>query len=85
MATDDGTLDVLLDRVAKEGRMVSAFLSDQSYYQPSFRAGGLAEYPTDLPEDVQESRRKLRDAAKAVYQLATGPSEYIAELASSVR
>ena len=84
MATNDGTLDILLERIAEEGKKVSTFLSDQSYYQPSFRAGGLAEYPADLPDDIQESRRKLRHAARAVYQLAAGPREYVTELASSV-
>ena len=85
MAADSRPLDVLLEEVAKEGRALSSFLDAQSYYQPSFRPGGLGEYPPDLPDDIQASRRKLRDAAKAVYQLAAGPAEHVLELASSVR
>jgi hypothetical protein len=85
MATDSRTLDFLLEEVAKEGRTLSHFLNAQSYYQPSFRPGGLGQYPSDLPDDIQGSRSKLRQAAKAVYQLASGPHEYIMTLVSSVR
>ena len=85
MATDPRTLDFLLEEVAKEGRALSHYLNAQSYYQPTFRPGGMGQYPPDLPEDIQESRQKLRGAAKLVYQLASGPDEYIKSLVSSVR
>lgn len=84
MSSDDLTLDLLLAEVAKEGNALSTYLNDQSYYQPGFRSG-LAQYPPDLPEYIQASRLKLQNAAKALYQLASGPAEHITNLASSVR
>ena len=77
------TLDILLEEVAKAGRTLTTFLSTNSYYQPSFRPGGLGEFP-ELPEDAQVARTKLREAAKAVYDLATGPEEYIKQQAWNV-
>jgi coenzyme F420-reducing hydrogenase alpha subunit len=84
MATETLVLDLLLEEVSREGQKVSSFLNAQSYYQPSFRPGGLGEYPSDLPDDIQQARQHLRNAAKAVYQLAAGPAEYVKELASNV-
>ena len=82
--TEVRTLDLLLEDVAKEGRNLTNYFHSNSFYQPCFRPGGLGEYP-ELPEDIQESRRKLREAAKAVHDLATGPSEYVRQLCWSVR
>lgn len=84
MAVDSCTLDVYLEEVAREGKALSTFLDSQSYYQPSFRPGGLGEYLLDLPDEEEVLRRKLRDVAKAIYQLAAGPPEHVIELASSV-
>ena len=84
MSTETLVLDLLLEEIAREGQKVSSFLTAQSYYQPSFRPGGLGEYPLDLPDDIQQARQHLRNAAKAVYQLAAGPAEYVKELASNV-
>ena len=78
------SLDELVEEVAKEGRAVSNFFNANSYYQPSFTPGGFREYP-ELPNDVQESRRKLREAAKAVHDLAAGPADYLKWQAWSVR
>ncbi|KIW93077.1 uncharacterized protein Z519_05682 [Cladophialophora bantiana CBS 173.52] len=34
-------------------------------------------YMSDLPEDIQTARRRLREAAHELYVLSTGPSEHI--------
>jgi hypothetical protein len=77
------TLDVLVEEVAREGRALSHFLASNSYYQPSFPPRGFKEYP-ELPEEIQQSRTRLREAAKAVHDLALGPTEYIRSLSGSV-
>ena len=76
---DDRTLDELIGEVTREGHALTSFLNSNSFYQPSFRIGGFKEYP-ELPGEVQESRRKLREAAKAVHDLAAGPVEYVKDL-----
>ena len=80
---DSRTLDVLVEEVTKEGRALSNFLASNSYYQPSFHPSGLKEYP-ELPEEIQQSRTRLREAAKSVYDLASGPTEFIKSLSDSV-
>ena len=82
--TDSRTLDLLLEDVAREGRALTNYLHSNSFYQPCFRPGGLGEYP-ELPYEVQESRRKLQEAAKAVHDLAAGPAGYMSSLGWSVR
>jgi hypothetical protein len=80
---DERSLDALLDEVRQEGQTFTDFLTSNSYYQPSFKHGGFTKYE-ELPEDVQRSRRKLAEAAKALYQLATEPADYVRSLGSSV-
>ena len=77
----ESTLQELLLEVHQEGKALTEFFNSNSYYQPSFR--NFKEYP-ELPEDVQQSRQKLREAAKAVYDLATGPTEHLYNLSWSV-
>lgn len=76
-------LDILVEDVAREGRALTNFLASNSYYQPSFLPGGFKDYP-ELPEDIRQSRVRLREAAKAVYDLASGPTEYVKSLSDSV-
>jgi hypothetical protein len=80
---DERSLDALLDEVRQEGQKFTDFLTSNSYYQPSFKHGGFTKYE-ELTEDVQQSRKKLAEAAKALYQLATEPSDYVRSLGSSV-
>lgn len=74
--TETRALDELLAAVAKEGKTLTDFLSSNSYYQPSFAGAGFKEYP-DLPSDVDKARQRLREAAKAVHDLAAGPKDYL--------
>ena len=81
---EERALDALIDEVVREGRAVTSFFNENSYYQPSFQVGAFKEYP-ELPDEIQESRTKLREAAKAVHDLAAGPTEYIKWQSWSVR
>ena len=80
---DIRNLEEALDEVAKQGAKLTSYLSENSYYQPSFEQGGFKEYP-ELPEEHETSRRRLLDAAKAVAALAYGPDQYVKDLAWSV-
>jgi hypothetical protein len=81
--TEARPLDFLLSDISKHGQAFTEYLSSNSYYQPSFRPGGLTNFQ-ELPNEVQLSRKRLAEAAKAVYELATTPAEYIRSLSSSV-
>lgn len=69
-------LDELLADVTKDGKVLTDFLSSNSYYQPSFSGTGFKGYP-ELPEDVNNARNRLHAAAKAVSDLAAGPKDYL--------
>ena len=83
MAADPQSLEALAEEVGREARSLTSFLKDNSYYVPSFDQAGWKEYP-ELPPHVQDSRRRLQEAAKAVHDLAAGPTEYLKALSWSV-
>ena len=82
---EDRTLDLLLEDVQNEGKKLTSWLHENSFYQPCFRPGGLGEFPNDMPPEIQESRRKLMAAAKAVEDLAAGPADYMRNYLWTVR
>lgn len=43
------------------------------------------DFPDNLPENIQESRMKLREAAKAMNDIAAGPFDHLFSIAWSVR
>ena len=51
-------------------------MSANGYPQPSFSSKAPAAFPS-APEEIIVARRKLREAAKTLYTLATYPREYL--------
>ena len=70
------TLEELVGIVTTEGEALASYFNSNSYYQPSFQPGGFKEYP-ELPQDVEYSRMRLKEAAKAVYDLTNGPTNHV--------
>lgn len=72
-------LESLVEDVAREAHTLNEFLTSNAFYTPSF-SQGWNRYP-ELPEDVEQSRRRLAEAAAAVHDLAVGPVEHVKSLA----
>ncbi|KAF2087434.1 S-adenosyl-L-methionine-dependent methyltransferase [Saccharata proteae CBS 121410] len=67
-------LESLADQALLAAKQVDGFFSANGLAQPSFEERGPPGYPK-MPSDIQAARLRLRDAAKALYDLATGPDE----------
>lgn len=76
MAAKERTLESWAETVSQEAKSLTSFLVSNSYYEPSFEQAGWQDYP-ELSAQAQMSRRKLMEAAKAVYDLAAGPKDYM--------
>lgn len=83
MMAENESLESLAEEVAREVQILSSYLKAHSDYKPSFSQGRSNDFPK-LREDIQESRRRLREAAKALHDLATGPAEHVKWLSWSV-
>lgn len=57
-------------------KVISSYLSANGYSQPSFSSNAPAAFPS-APEEIIVARRKLSEAAKTLYTLATYPREYL--------
>lgn len=81
--TSTTPLVALAQDVSQQATVISEFLAANNFTQPSVT--GDADYSPDLPPEIEEARRKLREAAKAIEALAAGPAEHLRWLSWSVR
>nr|WCR31483.1 O-methyltransferase [Talaromyces sp.] len=76
------SLEILGDEVTRNVSILSKYLLQNDLPQPSFeRSAPLTSIPPKSPAFVQQARQDLMDAALKLFQLASGPSEYIPNLA----
>ena len=79
-------LEALSSTIAHNASAVSNYLRANHVTQPSFDSDGPpAVVPNDSPPYVQQARHELIAAALEMVQLATGPSEFLPNLATGVR
>ncbi|KAM3065297.1 hypothetical protein ACMFMG_004318 [Clarireedia jacksonii] len=81
--TGEGSqLEQLAEAITQNSQIISSFLRENSLPCPSFDPEApLSAIPTTAPEHIANARQKLIDAAMGVFQLTTGPSEYLPHLA----
>ena len=77
MSTD---LSVLVDVVQREAKSIADFCNASASPPLSLSQA----WPDDIPENIQDSRMKLREATKAIYDIATGPHDHLFSIAWSV-
>lgn len=73
-STKFSTLPSLAESCVETAKTVQAFLDDQGSSDPT----SLASFPKG-DEALEKARAKLRNDAKALYDLATGPHEILME------
>ncbi|OKL62670.1 hypothetical protein UA08_01176 [Talaromyces atroroseus] len=75
-------LESLKDDVVRNVSIVSDYLQKNGLPQPSFeRNAPLTFIPPRSPSHIQQARQDLMEAALKLFQLASGPIEYIPNLA----
>lgn len=74
----------LATQISEAARAVNGFLVAHDHPQPSFSADGQPEFPASAPADAVESRRKLIETSRAMYDMACWPSDHIRNMSHSV-
>lgn len=75
-------IEDLAEQVAVATKTLSEFLRSNGHGQPSFdREAPSTTLPPAAPKEILVARQNLTEAALKLYQLATGPSEYLPRLA----
>lgn len=78
-------LEHLSSAISENADIVSGYLKTNHLPQPSFEADGPSVIiPVNAPPNVQLARQKLLAASLELFQLATGPSEFLPNLATGV-
>lgn len=75
------SLPALAEDIQREAKAIADFCASQMSPPPSLSQS----WPTDLPEDIQASRFKIREAAKALHDIAVGPFDHLFTMAWGVR
>ena len=75
------SLVALAEDIQREAKAITDFCATIYASSPSLSQ----DWPNDLPAKLQASRMKLREAAKAVYDIAVGPFDHLFSIAWGVR
>lgn len=76
-------LEELSWKITRNASVVSQHLASNGLPQPSLdREGPSTVLPNDSPQDIQRARQELISASLELFQLATGPSEFLPNLAT---
>lgn len=75
------TLLRLADVVQREATAIADLCAANESPLPSL----TQDWPDSLPENIQVSRMKLREAAKALYDISVGPFDHLFSIAWGVR
>lgn len=79
-------LNELANSISTNAGLISTFLHSESHPIPSFqRDAATTAVPASAPGEIQAAREALLDASMKMFQLASGPSEYLPNLAVHVR
>jgi 6-hydroxytryprostatin B O-methyltransferase len=79
-------LTELASSIATNAQVLSTFLQSEGHPMPSFeRDAAPKTIPASAPSEIQAAREALLDASMKMFQLASGPSEYLPNLAVHVR
>lgn len=78
-------LNELASSISSNAQIVSTFLHSEGHQAPSFnRDAASTVVPATAPTDVQKAREALLEASMKMFQLASGPREYLPNLAVNV-
>lgn len=78
-------LEHLSWRITQRASLVSQYLRANDLPQPSFeRDGPTTIVPHDAPQYIRQAQHYLISASLELFQLATGPSDYLPNLATGV-
>ncbi|CAG8212627.1 unnamed protein product [Penicillium salamii] len=78
----DDLLNELAGSILTNAQLVSTYLRSEGHPVPSFgRDSAPKAVPASAPGEVQAAREALLDASMKMFQLASGPSEYLPNLA----
>jgi 6-hydroxytryprostatin B O-methyltransferase len=84
-AGKDDLLSELASSISSNAQIVSTFLHSEGHSAPSFgRDAASTVVPATAPTDVQVAREALLEASMKMFQLASGPREYLPNLAVHV-
>lgn len=79
MATDSLNLEALAESCLQSAKTINAFLSkDDRHDRLAFDPLALPAFPK-CDEATEHARTNLRNAARTMYDLATGPEQYLVE------
>jgi hypothetical protein len=78
MATDTTDLVLLAESCLRAAKIIKAFLATNSGGRLAFDVNALPKFP-QCDEATESARDTLRNAAKAIYDLATGPDQCLME------
>ena len=82
----DDLLNELAGSISTNAQLLSTYLHSEGHPVPSFeRDAAPKAVPASAPGEVQAAREALLDASMKMFQLASGPSEYLPNLAVQVR
>lgn len=71
-------LEDLAASISKNAFVVSDFLRQEGYSQPSLAHDAPARFPSEVDEDVVTARTELIHAARQLQFLALGPTDSLA-------
>jgi 6-hydroxytryprostatin B O-methyltransferase len=84
-AGKDDLLSELASSISSNAQIVSTFLQSEGYNAPSFgRDAASTVVPATAPSEVQAAREALLEGSMKMFQLASGPREYLPNLAVQV-
>jgi 6-hydroxytryprostatin B O-methyltransferase len=85
-AVKNELLNELASSISTNAQVLSTFLYSEGHPIPSFeRDAAPKTVPASAPGEIQAAREALLDASMKMFQLASGPSEYLPNLAVHVR
>lgn len=84
-AGNDDLLGELASSISSNAQILSTFLQSEGHSAPSFgRDAASTVVPATAPANVQVAREALLEASMKMFQLASGPKEYLPSLAVQV-
>lgn len=78
-------LELLVQDLNEQTRTLTGYLSANGLPDPSFdRHGPVNTLPAQAPEELRIAREKLLDNALQIFQLISGPADYLQNVIASV-
>lgn len=78
MATETTDLETLAESCLQSAKTIKAFIDSKGNGRLAFDPNALSTFPKSDAE-TQHARSNLRNAARAMYDLTTGPEESLME------